>query len=151
MNARRNRRPQRLSRGRRGFTLIEVLLVAGIIVMLAALVVPSMLGSQEQANIKAAKANVLSLSKAFELYRVSYDQPFPAADGFNVLATGAGVNVANFQPMLDTANQIDPWNKPYNYQFPPQHNKIQKPDIWSNGPDGQSGTADDIGNWPAGQ
>jgi general secretion pathway protein G len=151
MNARRHRRPQRLSRGRRGFTLIEVLLVAGIIVMLAAIVVPNMLGSQEQANIKAAKINVLTLSKAFDQFKFTYDQPYPAADGFNVLATGAGANVPNFQPLLESATQTDPWNRPYNYQFPPQHNKIQKPDIWSNGPDGQSGTADDVGNWPAGQ
>jgi len=46
----------------------------------------------------------------------------------------------------DSIKFIDPWGNPYNYQNP--RKKAQGGyDLWSNGPDGQSGTADDIGNW----
>jgi len=40
----------------------------------------------------------------------------------------------------------DPWGTPYQYRYPGIHNK-NKPDVWSKGPDGRNGTADDIGNW----
>lgn len=45
------------------------------------------------------------------------------------------------------AMPIDPWGQVYQYAFPGSHNGPGKFDIWSNGPDGLSGTADDIGNW----
>src|SRR5262249_23904390 len=41
---------------------------------------------------------------------------------------------------------LDPWGHAYHYQFPgPRHANI-KPDVWSSGPDGESGTSDDILN-----
>ncbi len=40
----------------------------------------------------------------------------------------------------------DPWGKGYNYRYPGQHNKYGY-DLYSAGPDGQEGTADDIANW----
>lgn len=43
----------------------------------------------------------------------------------------------------------DPWNHPYGYKGPGDVNKTTY-DLWSNGPDGQPGTADDIANWPQG-
>lgn len=46
----------------------------------------------------------------------------------------------------DSIKFIDPWGNPYNYQSP--RKKAQGGyDLWSNGPDGDSGTADDIGDW----
>lgn len=42
---------------------------------------------------------------------------------------------------------IDPWGNPYQYQFPAVRNEGGSYDLWSMGPDGQSGTPDDIGNW----
>jgi len=41
----------------------------------------------------------------------------------------------------------DPWGNPYAYEFPPTHNRMNEPDIWSWGPDGQENTADDIVSW----
>jgi general secretion pathway protein G len=41
----------------------------------------------------------------------------------------------------------DPWGKAYAYEYPPTHNKINVPDIWSFGPDGQENTDDDIVSW----
>lgn len=40
----------------------------------------------------------------------------------------------------------DPWGTPYFYQVPGTHNPDSY-DLWSAGPDGQSGTSDDIRNW----
>ncbi len=41
----------------------------------------------------------------------------------------------------------DPWGNTYAYEYPPTHNKINIPDIWSFGPDGQENTPDDIISW----
>ena len=48
-------------------------------------------------------------------------------------------------PYLEELKE-DPWGNPY--QYAPQGKKnVGKFDLWSNGPDGKSGTDDDIGNW----
>ena len=44
------------------------------------------------------------------------------------------------------AAKLDPWGNDYQYAAPGKHN-TDGFDVWSNGPDGQSGTDDDIGNW----
>jgi general secretion pathway protein G len=44
---------------------------------------------------------------------------------------------------------LDPWGEPYQYAYPGTRNKDSY-DLWSKGPDKQSGTADDIGNWSTG-
>jgi general secretion pathway protein G len=49
-------------------------------------------------------------------------------------------------PYLDKTVPADPWGKPYQYASPGTHN-ADGYDVWSNGPDGVSGTDDDIGNW----
>jgi general secretion pathway protein G len=41
---------------------------------------------------------------------------------------------------------IDPWGKPYIYEYPGKHN-ANGYDLLSAGPDGKAGTDDDIVNW----
>ena len=49
-----------------------------------------------------------------------------------------------------TSDVRDPWNKELNYICPGEHNEDGF-DLWSNGPDGEEGTEDDIVNFsPAG-
>ena len=46
---------------------------------------------------------------------------------------------------------VDPWNNPYQYEFPPTKGKRKDfPNIWSLGPDGEDNTDDDITNWIGG-
>ncbi|MCP4592898.1 MAG: hypothetical protein GY842_19350 [bacterium] len=50
-------------------------------------------------------------------------------------------------PYVGTSGLLnDPWGRRYEYQCPGEHNQ-ERYDLWSVGPDGTSGTADDIGNW----
>ncbi len=65
-------KPARMSRRRRdGFTLIEVLLVLVILVILGSIAVPMYISTQQQANVKAAKAQVLELKTPLNLYRMN--------------------------------------------------------------------------------
>jgi general secretion pathway protein G len=51
-------------------------------------------------------------------------------------------------PYLNTETlPKDPWGNSFVYEYPATHNKMNVPDIWSFGPDGQEGTEDDIVSW----
>jgi general secretion pathway protein G len=56
---------------RRGFSLIELLIVLAILVLLATLVVPKLLGSRDQANIDATKTQISLFKSTLELYSLS--------------------------------------------------------------------------------
>lgn len=51
----------------------------------------------------------------------------------------------SLQP-LSLELSLDPWEHPYHYRLPGIHNPDSF-DVWSVGPDGVDGSADDIGNW----
>ncbi len=53
---------------RRGFSLIELLIVLAILVLLATLVAPRLLGSREKANVDAAKTQISMFKSALEFY-----------------------------------------------------------------------------------
>lgn len=135
-------------RRRAGFTLLEVLLVVGILVALAAIALPNLIGVQEGAKIDEAKLQVKSLETAFNLYN-THTGNFPASEqGISALVSPPNPAPENWRgPYLKGATELkDPWGSPYNYQYPGTRNQ-SGPDVWSNGKDRQSGTADDIGNW----
>lgn len=142
------RRNRKLGQRRRGFTLLEVLLVVGILVALAAIALPNLIGVQEGAMKDEAKIKVNSLENALNTYKI-HTGSFPAGDqGMTALESPPNPAPENWRgPYLKGVNQLrDPWGAPYNYQYPGTRNSAG-PDVWSNGPDRQSGTSDDIGNW----
>lgn len=136
-----------LVRRRRGFTLIEVLLVLVILVLLAATAVPLYSSYQRQANKNAAKSQVGMMETALDGYQLNIGNYPPGLD-------------ALFQPPADLPNPakwegpylkgnmipLDPWGNEYLYKFPGDRNP-QTYDLWSVGPDMADGTDDDIGNW----
>lgn len=131
---------------RKGFTLIEVLLVLVILVVLAGVVVTNLTGTQAKANAKAARITVQSLEQAAENYNLDVNA-FPPNLEALLAPPGDMANPARWLgPYLKKGMPRDPWDQPFSYAYPGQHNP-QLPDIWSNGPDLAPGTADDIGNW----
>ena len=67
------------ARKQRGFTLIELMVVLAIIGILAALVVPSVLGRADDARVTAARTDVGNLAQALKLYKLD-NQRFPTAE-----------------------------------------------------------------------
>lgn len=127
----------------RGFTLVEILLVVTIIGILAALVIPKIVGRSEQARVTAATADVKGgLKSAIDQFEVDTGG-FPKSLQDLVQQPS---DVRNWHgPYLD-AVPMDPWQRPYVYVIPGHHNPSSY-DIYSLGPDGQDGAADNIGNW----
>ena len=136
---------RRLSPARRAFTLIELLLVLVIIGVLAALVVPKLVGQAEVSKIKAARAEIHTISNALDRYEVDFSH-FPTAEEGGLRALVDAPNGAkDYKPYLDKV-PVDPWGHEYVYQSPGSHNHNGY-DVFSMGPDGHEGTEDDITNW----
>ena len=137
-----SRHRSRVTRHAPGFTLIEILLVMTIIAILAAIVIPKMVGRSEQARQTAAHADLSSIKTALDAYEV--DNGF-YPKGLQDLIQQPG-NAKNWHgPYLESLPQ-DPWGNPYVYTYPGRHNPSGF-DIYSAGPDGKAGNDDDIGNW----
>lgn len=129
-------------RTRRAFTLVEMLLVITIIGILAALVVPKMMGRSEQARQAAARADIAAIKTSLDAYEVD-NGFFPKGLADLVQQPRDARNWHG--PYLDKLPQ-DPWGFDYVYAMPGRHN-ANGYDLSSVGPDGKSGTEDDFGNW----
>ena len=141
--------PQRMYR-HRGFTLLEVMLVLGILVVLAAFVIPQMSGAGTRAKIDAAKAMVGpsgTLSMRIEEYFLRIGTyPEQLTD---LVERPDDIDEDDdrwYQFVSDSATFLDPWQNELVYRFPGDVRE-ESYDLLSIGPDGEEDTEDDIGNF----
>lgn len=135
---------------KKGFTLIEILLVVVIIGVLVAMVVPNIAGRGEDARKSAAKADIeANLTTALDLYELDCGRYPTTEQGLNALLTKPTATPvpANWNgPYLKKKIlPSDPWGNPYQFVSPGAHN-TEDFDLSSLGPDGVE-SSDDIVNW----
>ncbi len=120
----------------RGFTLLELLVVVVIIGLLAGLVAPRYFDSVSKSKSKIAKAQIESLDKALDQYRLDVGSYPTAEQGLSALNTQPS-GVAKWQgPYLKKALPADPWGNDYAYVLQAGAGAI---DIISYGADGKPG------------
>jgi general secretion pathway protein G len=128
---------------RHGFTLVEVLLVLAILGVIAAMVVPNLLGQQKAALIKTTGMSIKSLEDACKTYAISHDGEYPA-NIEQLMTPGNDKDGKPIAPYLEKPPK-DAWGNMLSYSY---ESGALKPKIWSWGPNkaDNSGSEDDITN-----
>jgi general secretion pathway protein G len=131
----------------RGFTLLELLVVIVIIGLLAGLVAPRYFDQVGKSNTKIAKAQIDSLEKALDQFRLDVGSYPTSEQGLPALFTKPA-NADKWQgPYLKKPVPPDPWGRAYRYKSPGEHSDY---DLYSYGSDGQpggTGENSDVNSW----
>jgi general secretion pathway protein G len=131
-----------------GFTLLELLVVLGIIALLAALVAPSVVRYMSDARSDAANAQLKNVESAIELYYLDTGSYPPSDTGLSALVE-APANVKNWRgPYLrKKEGLVDPWGKPYGYKNPGDHGAYDLVSLGRDGQEGGEGEDKDLVSW----
>jgi general secretion pathway protein G len=112
---------------RRGFTLIEVLVVVAIIVILAGAGTVAYMKILEDAKKDSARTQAHQIETALEAYKIKYGEP----NGINDL-----LHTPNGSSMIDASLERDPWGGAWSIDVTPMQNG-GKPAVVATAPDGE--------------
>jgi general secretion pathway protein G len=135
-----------------GFTLIEIMVVVVILGILAAVIVPNIIGKPEDARVVKAKTEIQVLESALGMYKLDNFYYPSTQQGLEALVTRPGGDppARNWRGPYIKQLSKDPWLTPYQYLQPGQHGEF---DLFSYGRDakpGGEGYDADIGSWDLG-
>ena len=135
---------------RKGFTLVEVLVVGVILGLLAALVVPRVVGRGEDAKRTAAAVQIREIEQALEMYRLDSSLYPSTAQGLEALVTKPSIppeprkyREGGYLRKLP----VDPWGSPFVYRRPGDHGEYDLFSLGADGEEGGDGPGKDITNW----
>jgi general secretion pathway protein G len=119
----------------RGFTLIELLVVIIILAILAAVVIPRVIGRTEDARQAKAISDISTIDSTLDTYKLDTGN-YPSADaGLQSLVTNAENSPKWNGPYLKNGLPLDPWGHPYQYKVP--GNNGQDYTVFATSPDGK--------------
>lgn len=131
---------------RRGFTLLEIIVVIIVLALLAGLVAPQIFGRLTEARGTTARTQIELLGTALDNYRLdngAYPTTEQGLEALRAQPTRAPIPTNWRGPYLRKAVPNDPWGRPYLYRFPGERNAGSF-DLGTLGRDGQpGGTAED--------
>lgn len=131
--------------GTEGFTLIEMLVVLGIMGMVMALVAPQVIQYLGRAKTDTARAEIHNLELALDLFRLDVGRYPTQQEGLRALVQSVAGAPGWKGPYLKTRSvPNDPWGRPYVYRGPGAQSAY---DLYSLGADnaiGGSGENQDV-------
>ena len=135
--------------GDSGVTLIEMMIVLVIIGIIAAVVVPNVIGRPDEARVTVAKTDIRSIGSALELYRLDNRQYPTTQQGLLALAKEPTLaprptNWANggYLPQVP----VDPWGQDYIYRSPGESGRYDIISLGADGKPGGEGVDSDLSN-----
>ena len=140
-------RNRALNRRRRGFTLLEIMLVVTIIILLLGAGVKFLLPNLVVGQETRVMADMAAIKTALTTYQ-GLNGFLPTTDQGLLALTASPQGEpkpATWRKLMDEVPK-DSWGQEYVYQQPGKHNP-EGFDLYSKGPDRLADTADDIGNW----
>ncbi|MCF6252759.1 MAG: type II secretion system major pseudopilin GspG [Methylococcaceae bacterium] len=136
------------NRAENGFTLLELLVVLGIIALLAGIVGPQVMKHMGTSKTKAARVQIEDLSASLDMYKLDVGKYPTTEQGLNALVEKpADIKRWNGPYLRKTKVPQDPWVQDYHYASPGEHGKF---DIYTYGADdkeGGEGEDQDINSW----
>jgi general secretion pathway protein G len=133
-------------KNKKGFTLVELLVVVAIIAILAAALVPRLLGYTDRARQARAMSDLGTMKTVIETYTADQGNgvyPVPDSTAANYVGTvlkNGGINWTG-----DQTGVKDPWGYPYYYNLVKDSNgNVTGYIVISPGKDGKLNTTDDV-------
>ena len=137
-----------IKRRQTGFTLLELLVVLGIIAMLAGLVGPQVMKHMGESKVKAAKVQIEDLAQTLDMYKLDVGSYPTSEQGLNALIENPGDVQRWNGPYLRKAKvPLDPWNNEYRYTSPGEHGKFDISSLGADGKEGGEGEDKDLNSW----
>jgi general secretion pathway protein G len=138
--------PRQTNHPSAGFTLVELLVVLGIIGLVAAVVAPRVLTYLATAKVETAKVQIRNVESALELYYLDLGSYPTNEEGLAALAKAPASATAWNGPYLKNADSLlDPWGNKYVYLAPADGKDAV---VRSLGRDGKEGGSDIDGDLP---
>ncbi len=130
-----------------GVTLIEMMVVLVIIAIVAALIVPNVIGRPDEARVTVARTDLRTIASSLEMYRLD-NRAYPVtAQGLEALVNRptAPPSPANWASGGYLSQlPADPWGNPYVYRAPGQSGAYDLLSLGADGRPGGSGVNADI-------
>lgn len=132
---------------RRGFTLLELLVVMVIIGLLASYVGPKLFNQIGKSEVKVTRAQIDGLQKALDQYRLDTGRYPNTEQGLAALMTKPADEPKWGGPYLTKTLPKDPWSHDYVYRVPSEHGEYELSSLGRDGQPGGQGEDADITSW----
>ena len=132
------------SRRRSGFTLLEMVIVLGIIAMILGGAIFAMRGIGDAAKLRQVESDFKSFQSALAMYKLNAGSYPTTQQGLKALVDKpASTPVPRRWVQVMSKVPTDPWDSDYVYKFPGKK-RANEFEIISKGPDGMENTPDDL-------
>ncbi|MCH8542937.1 MAG: type II secretion system major pseudopilin GspG [Alcanivorax sp.] len=131
-------------KAQKGLTLIEIMVVVAILGLLAAMIVPNVIGQGEQARVDLAKSNMASIASALDMFRLHNSRYPTTEEGLRALVERP--SNARSWPEGGYLSRIpeDPWGNDYVYISPGSSGPYDLISLGADGVEGGEGNNADL-------
>lgn len=143
-----SRQPRTNRRG--GFTILELLIVIGIILAIGGIVTVNLMGMSDKADTNLTKVKIQNVGRALDNFKLDMKRYPTEEEGITVLWDKEVLededDTSKWQgPYLEEPAPKDTWGFEWVYRSPSEVEGVAY-DLISVGPDGEEGTDDDLSN-----